>query len=157
MGLARGLRLETTARSGPLVSARFSAPKLVKAVHVVVGSFRGPQDRGDHQGERGVMQLRVGGSGLFRRVLLVVVALVFAVLSGIGIAWAATGDRHAQPAAAKAKAEAEAEAKASVGAVRQRGKAPVGAVPHGGKALVGAVRYRGHVLGLVAPLSARQR
>src|SRR5437764_8191152 len=94
-----------------------------------------------------------------RRALLAV-AVVLSVVGGISIASAATADRHARPAAGKAQAPAGAvgsQCKAPAGAVRSGGKAPAGAVRSRGKAPAGAVRYHGHVVGLVAPLSARQR
>ena len=107
-------------------------------------------------------------TGSFRRASLAV-ALVLSVVCGIVIASAVTADRYARPAAdramvavsAPAAVKASVAGKASVAAkARVAEKASVAvSAPAGEKAQApaGAVRSRGHLLGLVAPLGARQR
>jgi YVTN family beta-propeller protein len=91
------------------------------------------------------------------------VTVVLSVVGAIGLASAVTTDRHVRPAAAKAPAAVEAPVavKAAVAvkapaAVRAPDAVKVQAADKA-QAPPGAVRSRGHLLGLVAPLSAQQR
>jgi YVTN family beta-propeller protein len=88
---------------------------------------------------------------------------VLSVVGGMGIAAALTAGRHVRPPAEKAAAVAKTSAAAKASAAdtaRAAAKAwAAGRAQAAGKAQapLGTVRSRGHVLGLVAPLSGRQR